>query len=90
MSLQAGTVQSDTQLSHAATPGSDRKEDEKPQFEEEPTPDHIELEMEQKERTIRGFSWFIVCISLYTTCFLYGLDTTIAADIQGPIIQAFG
>jgi hypothetical protein len=50
----------------------------------------LESEMEQKERTIRGFPWFVICTSLYITCFLYGLDTTIAADIQGPVIQAFG
>lgn len=41
-------------------------------------------------RTIRGFRWLIVCISLYSTCFLYGLDTTIAADVQGPVIKVFG
>ncbi|EOA86419.1 uncharacterized protein SETTUDRAFT_161296 [Exserohilum turcica Et28A] len=49
-----------------------------------------DAETGQKERTIRGPVWFIICISLYVTCFLYGLDTTIAADIQGPVIQAFG
>lgn len=47
-------------------------------------------EPESKSRTIVGVRWFIVCISLYITCFLYGLDTTIAADIQGPVIAAFG
>lgn len=45
---------------------------------------------ERKRRTIRGFRWVIVCISLYVTCFLYGLDTTIAADVQGPVTEAFG
>ncbi|KAF1960289.1 MFS general substrate transporter [Byssothecium circinans] len=84
------TAQPDNQLSLAATTGSDHKDDEKPQSEEEPTQVPSESELEQKERTVRGFRWFIVCISLYTTCFLYGLDTTIAADIQGPVIQAFG
>lgn len=58
--------------------------------EKESTQDNLEIEPEIKERSLRGIPWFIVCISLYTTCFLYGLDTTIAADIQGPIIQAFG
>ncbi|KAI7776076.1 Major facilitator superfamily [Diaporthe eres] len=32
----------------------------------------------------------IVCVSQYVTCFLYGLDTTIAADVQGPVTEAFG
>ena len=45
---------------------------------------------EEKRRTIRGFRWVIVCVSLYVTCFLYGLDTTIAADVQGPVTEAFG
>ncbi|KAI1866585.1 hypothetical protein JX265_007886 [Neoarthrinium moseri] len=41
-------------------------------------------------RTIRGFRWFVICASLYITCLLYGLDTTIAADVQGPVIAALG
>jgi len=41
-------------------------------------------------RHIRGLKWFLICLSLYLTCFLYGLDTTIAADLQGPIIEQFG
>ncbi|KAK2796117.1 hypothetical protein FQN52_000092 [Onygenales sp. PD_12] len=45
---------------------------------------------ENKGRTIRGFRWLIICISIYLTCALYGLDTTIAADIQGPVVEAFG
>jgi hypothetical protein len=36
------------------------------------------------------FRWFLVCASLYITSFLYGLDTTIAADIQGNIVEDFG
>lgn len=49
-----------------------------------------ESESEEKKRMIRGFRWVIVCVSLYVTCFLYGLDTTIAADVQGPVTEAFG
>lgn len=47
-------------------------------------------ESETKEREIRGINWIVICVSLYITCFLYGLDTTIAADVQGPVIGAFG
>ncbi|KAI1121202.1 major facilitator superfamily domain-containing protein [Nemania abortiva] len=43
-----------------------------------------------KGRTIRGPRWLIICIAIYITCTLYGLDTTIAADIQGPIVSALG
>ena len=42
------------------------------------------------QRTITGAKWFLICISLYISAFLYGLDTTIAADVQGPIVEAFG
>ncbi|KAL4888150.1 major facilitator superfamily domain-containing protein [Aspergillus ambiguus] len=34
--------------------------------------------------------WFSVCIGLYLTAFLYGLDSTIAADVQGPILASLG
>ncbi|KAI1392650.1 MFS general substrate transporter [Hypoxylon trugodes] len=47
-------------------------------------------ESEDKGRTIRGFQWLILCISIYATCFLYGLDTTIAADVQGPVVETLG
>ncbi|KAI0401694.1 MFS general substrate transporter [Xylaria palmicola] len=43
-----------------------------------------------KEREIHGIRWFFTCASLYVTCFLYGLDTTIAAAVQGDVIEAFG
>ena len=41
-------------------------------------------------RTVTGFKWLLVLISLYSTAFLYGLDTTIAADVQGAVIETFG
>ncbi|KAL4893111.1 major facilitator superfamily domain-containing protein [Aspergillus ambiguus] len=45
---------------------------------------------EETGRTVRGLRWLVVCVSLYITCFLYGLDTTIAADVQASVIEAFG
>lgn len=45
---------------------------------------------EPETRDIRGFKWIIVCISLYISSFLYGLDTTIAADVQGAVVEDFG
>lgn len=54
-----------------------------------PQDDQIE-EPETKERKIRGINWIVICASLYITCFLYGLDTTIAADVQGPVVGVFG
>ncbi len=41
-------------------------------------------------RKLRGIKWFLICISLYVSALVYGLDTTIAADVQGSIIQTFG
>ena len=40
-------------------------------------------------RTIRGFKWFLACVALFSANFLYGLDTTIAADIQAVVAQTF-
>lgn len=45
---------------------------------------------ESPARTVHGFKWVLVCVSLYLSSFLYGLDTTIAADIQGAVVKAFG
>jgi hypothetical protein len=34
--------------------------------------------------------WLSVCVGWYLTAFLYGLDSTIAADVQGPILASLG
>ncbi|KAI8948817.1 MFS general substrate transporter [Xylaria longipes] len=34
--------------------------------------------------------WFCICVGLYLTSFLYGLDSTISAAIQGPILASLG
>ncbi|OAA79668.1 MFS transporter [Akanthomyces lecanii RCEF 1005] len=41
------------------------------------------------ERNITGWRWFAVCVAVFSANILYGLDTTIAADIQGPIAASF-
>lgn len=40
-------------------------------------------------REITGFRWFSICVALYISALMYGLDTTIAADVQGAVIQTF-
>ncbi|KAK4068128.1 hypothetical protein Trihar35433_6688 [Trichoderma harzianum] len=50
----------------------------------------ISEKTEEDVRPIKGFRWILVCVSLYITCFLYGLDTTIAADVQGSVVEALG
>lgn len=42
------------------------------------------------QRLYQGTKWVLICMSLYIPAFLYGLDTTIAADIQGPVVQELG
>lgn len=44
----------------------------------------------QPARSIKGLRWALVCASLYISIFIYGLDTTIAADVQGSVVEAFG
>ncbi|KAM0447658.1 hypothetical protein ACHAPV_008495 [Trichoderma viride] len=41
-------------------------------------------------RSITGLRWILVCVSLYIGTFIYGLDTTIAADVQGAVVERFG
>ncbi|KAF2432410.1 MFS general substrate transporter [Tothia fuscella] len=36
------------------------------------------------------FKWFLICIAVYSTAFLYGLDNTIVADIQASAVETFG
>jgi hypothetical protein len=41
-------------------------------------------------REMSNLRWFVVCVGLYLTAFLYGLDSTIAADVQGPTLASLG
>ncbi|KIW11951.1 hypothetical protein PV08_09224 [Exophiala spinifera] len=41
-------------------------------------------------RPIHGWKWVVSCLSIYTTALLYGLDTTIAADVQPNIVKSLG
>jgi MFS family permease len=45
----------------------------------EPTPDRP-----------KGIYWVLTLIVMYSAALMYGIDTTIVADIQVPIIQALG
>lgn len=50
----------------------------------------IDPKLEVKGRQIRGLRWLVICVALYISCILYGLDTTIAADVQASVIKQFG
>lgn len=43
----------------------------------------------QPERSITGFRWFLVCVAIFSANLLYGLDTTIVADIQAAVSENF-
>lgn len=47
-------------------------------------------ESKDEVRSIQGWRWVAVCISVYSTCLLYGLDTTIAANIQSNVVETYG
>ena len=47
-------------------------------------------QQQETARQITGLKWVLVCLSLYISTFLYGLDTTIAADVQGAVVEQFG
>jgi len=42
------------------------------------------------ERKISKWRWGLVCLGLYLGAMLYGLDTTISASVQGPILASLG
>lgn len=44
---------------------------------------------EEDVRKITGYRWLLICSALYLSALMYGLDTTIAADVQGAVIQTF-
>ncbi|RYP68211.1 hypothetical protein DL771_006811 [Monosporascus sp. 5C6A] len=46
--------------------------------------------LEDNIRKITGVKWVLVCAALYVSALLYGLDTTIAADVQGAVVETFG
>lgn len=43
----------------------------------------------EPQREITGLRWFLVCVAIFSANLLYGLDTTIAADIQSAVAQTF-
>jgi hypothetical protein len=42
-----------------------------------------------RERTIHGWKWIATAASLYIGALIYGLDSTIVADIQPNLVQQF-
>ncbi len=76
------TAPSVFQNSHT-TSSLDLVPEEKPSFVER-------VEPVTTTRPIHGWKWVVACLSIYTTAILYGLDTTIAADVQPNIVKSLG
>ncbi|KAK3305036.1 putative MFS transporter [Chaetomium strumarium] len=56
-----------------------------------PPPDQQPLSSDGRpQRSIRGLRWLLVCLAIFSCNLLYGLDNTIVADIQAPIIDSLG
>ena len=53
-----------------------------------PTPESTNEE-KNPQRAIQGIRWFFVCLAIFSCNLLYGLDTTIVADIQAAVVQTF-
>lgn len=52
------------------------------------TPQGFEAALHQ--HAYPGYKWPAVCIAVYIVTFMYGLDVTIVANIQSPIVEHFG
>lgn len=44
----------------------------------------------EQVRTVTGWKWIVICVGFYVATFLYGLDNTIAADIQSAVLGTYG
>jgi hypothetical protein len=56
---------------------------------QESTSDALEATATASPREFHGLSWFLVIVSILCSTFLFGLDNTIAADVQPAIIERF-
>ena len=56
----------------------------------ENVPDGEEADSPATARPIHGLKWVATLASLYSFALLYGLDTTIAADVQPAIVKSLG
>ncbi|QIW99712.1 hypothetical protein AMS68_005230 [Peltaster fructicola] len=46
--------------------------------------------LQTETRAVTGWRWVLVCLGLYCAVFLYGLDNTVAADLQSAIVDTYG
>lgn len=48
------------------------------------------LSSDGKPAPVSKVRWMLSCMGLFLGALLYGLDTTIAASVQGPILESLG
>lgn len=82
----------------SATPTSTHELDsrDKESAQQDPASDNVQTTPEPQAadagiagREVVGIRWVLVCLGLYATALMYGLDTTIAADIQAAVTETF-
>ncbi|PTB42525.1 hypothetical protein M441DRAFT_79211 [Trichoderma asperellum CBS 433.97] len=49
-----------------------------------------DTEVKHPRHGLPAWKWALTCVGLYLGALLYGLDTTIAADVQGSVYEALG
>ena len=47
------------------------------------------LQQTEPQRQVSGIRWLLVCMAIFSGNILYGLDTTIAADIQASVSETY-
>jgi hypothetical protein len=69
--------------------GPQMQQDLRPWIATEEKGESVGMATDDGVREITGFRWVLICASLYLSSFMYGLDTTIAADVQAAVIETF-
>lgn len=72
------------------SPESSDKEEKQPSTPAVLAVDAVQPEAAALGRTVHGLSWVLVVVATLLSTFLFGLDNTIAANVQPAIILEFG
>ena len=84
-------VKKDPEL-HSSESTQESRTDPTSQMLPDPSPQHEEEKESSPNsspRTVHGWKWAAAVVSLYIGALIYGLDGTIAADIQSAVIEQF-
>ena len=93
MSNAAYNNGADTGIDLEKLPGQSTSPDNNTTPETGSTMDEVHLspshEDSEPRRKVTGFRWILVCVAIFSGNILYGLDTTIAADIQAAVSETY-